>query len=159
MLGSRFETHVCIPRDLWPQAWKDKGMLAPCCKLNKSFYCHPEAGGHWERHLHKAIQWCGGVAIANHPSAYWIEEVRLFLTVYVDDLLLNGHEAAHDPFGSCSRPEASTLTHQRTLIGSLVGLTFLCSACTCAVLFSSYKEYLLHYILRITWHRPTPCYG
>ena len=59
LLGSRFETYVRIPRDLWPQASKDKGMIAPCCKLNKSLYGHPEAGGHWERHLHKAIQGCG----------------------------------------------------------------------------------------------------
>ena len=41
LLGSRFETYVRIPRDLWPQAWKDKGMYAPCCILNKSLYGHP----------------------------------------------------------------------------------------------------------------------
>ena len=73
-------------------------MYAPCCKLNNSLYGHPEAGGHWERHLHKAIQGCGGIAIDNHPSSYWIEEAKLFLTAYVDDFLLSGPEAAHDPF-------------------------------------------------------------
>ena len=98
LLGSLFETYVRIPWDLWPQAWKDAGMHAPCCKLNKSLYGHPEAGGHWERHLHKAIQGCGGIAIDNHPSSYWIEKDKLFLTVYVDDLLLSGPESAHAPF-------------------------------------------------------------
>ena len=73
-------------------------MKAPCCKLNKSLYGHPEAGGHWELHLHKAIQSCGGIAIPNHPSSYWMAETKLFLTVYVDDLLLSGPVAAHDPF-------------------------------------------------------------
>ena len=74
LLGSRYETYVRIPRDLWPQAWKDKGMIAPCCKLNMSFDGHPEAGDHSELHLHKAVQSCGGVAIANYPSSFWIEE-------------------------------------------------------------------------------------
>ena len=73
-------------------------MHAPCCKLNKSLYGRPEAGGQWERHLHKAIQGCGGIAIDNHPSSYWIEKDKLFLTVYVDDLLLSGPESAHAPF-------------------------------------------------------------
>ena len=44
---SQFETYVRIPWDLWPQGWKDRGMIAPCCKLNKSLYGHPEADGQW----------------------------------------------------------------------------------------------------------------
>ena len=48
--------------------------------------------------MHKAIQGCGGIAIDNHPSSYWIEKDKLFLTVYVDDLLPSGPESAHDPF-------------------------------------------------------------
>ena len=75
-----------------------KGFQKPCCKLNKALYGHPEAGGHWERHLKSALESCGGVAIENHPSSFWIAPSRLLLTVYVDDLLLSGPEAAHDPF-------------------------------------------------------------
>ena len=47
-----------------------EGWKAPCCKLNKALYGHPEAGGHWEAHLHKAIVACGGIAVTNHPSCY-----------------------------------------------------------------------------------------
>ena len=30
-----------------------------------------------------------------HPSSFWFEEERLFLTVYVDDLILSGPENSH----------------------------------------------------------------
>ena len=100
LLDSMYDTYVRIPRELWPQEWIDAGMTAPCCKLNKALYGHPEAGGHWEAHLHQAVVACGGIAIQNHPSSYWIHEDRLLLTVYVDDLLLSGPEAAHSKFWS-----------------------------------------------------------
>jgi len=98
LLASQYDTYVRIPRDLWPQEWIDAGMIAPCCKLNKALYGHPEAGGHWEAHLHKAIQACGGTSVPNHPSSYWMESTKLLLTVYVDDLLLSGPAASHDSF-------------------------------------------------------------
>ena len=100
LLASKYETYVRIPRELWPQKWIDEGRKAPCCKLIKALYGHPEAGGHWEAHLHKAVQACGGVPVHNHPSSYWIEAEKLLLTVYVDDLLLSGPCESHDRFWS-----------------------------------------------------------
>ena len=75
-------------------------MRKPCCKLNKALYGHPESGGHWERHLEAAIKKQGGEPIPNHPSSFWFPADRLFLTVYVDDLLLSGPEGggAHERF-------------------------------------------------------------
>ena len=64
--------------------------------MNKALYGHPEAGGHWEIHLTKAIEDCGGKKVDGHPSTFWFEESELLMTVYVDDLLLSGPEANHD---------------------------------------------------------------
>jgi len=68
------------------------------CVLKKSLYGHPEAGGHWERHFTEAALARGGVPVPGHPSTFWFPETKLLLTVYVDDLLLSGPEAAHAPF-------------------------------------------------------------
>jgi hypothetical protein len=100
ILNSKFDTYVLIPRELWPQKWIKEGKVAPCCKLHKALYGHPEAGGHWEAHLHKAVKACGGTPVPNHPSSYWFAGEKLLLTVYVDDLLLSGPEDQHDVFWS-----------------------------------------------------------
>jgi len=97
-LKARRKTWVTIPRELWPQAWIDAGMKRPCCVLQKALYGHPEAGGHWEKHLEAAVEKCGGEAVEGHPSSFWFASERLLLTVYVDDLLLSGPEENHDAF-------------------------------------------------------------
>ena len=61
----------------------------------KALYGHPESGGHWERHFTEAIKKVGGAPVRNHPSAFWFADLRLLLTVYVDDLLLSGPEHRH----------------------------------------------------------------
>jgi hypothetical protein len=58
-------------------------------------YGHPESGGHWERHLTKAVVQIGGEAVPNHPSSFWFPKHRLLLTVYVDDLMLSGPTGTH----------------------------------------------------------------
>ena len=95
-LNSAYDTYVRIPRELWPKDWIKRGLKQPCCKLNKALYGHPEAGGHWELHLKKAIEECGGSKVPDHPSTFWFEEASLLLTVYVDDLLLSGPVDNHD---------------------------------------------------------------
>ena len=100
LLSSMYETWVRIPRELWLEKWVKEGWKAPCCRLNKALYGHPEAGGHWEAHLHKAIVACGGIAVTNHPSCYWMKPLKLLLNVYVDDLLLSGPEMNHSIFWS-----------------------------------------------------------
>ena len=43
-----------------------------------------------ENHLTSAILQIGGKPVANHPSTFWFSELRVLLTVYVDDLLASG---------------------------------------------------------------------
>ena len=66
------------------------------CRLIKALYGHPESGGHWERHLEEAIMANGGTKMPNCPSSYWFEELKLALTVYVDDVMLAGPAGNHD---------------------------------------------------------------
>ena len=66
--------------------------------LVRALYGHPEAGAHWERHLTEILKKMGGVPVASHPSTFWFSKEQLLLTVYVDDLMLSGPEAAHDDF-------------------------------------------------------------
>ena len=73
-------------------------MTAPVCRLIKALYGHPEAGGHWERHLAAIVVQLGGELIRDHPSCFWFADQRLMLTIYVDDLLLSGPEELHDAF-------------------------------------------------------------
>ena len=66
------------------------------CQLFKALYGHPESGAHWERHLEAAIKANGGIAIKEHPSSYRFPDLKLLLTVYVDDLMLAGPSENHD---------------------------------------------------------------
>ena len=88
-LKSKYQTWVAIPKELWPADWHGK-YTKPMCLLKKALYGHPESGGHWENHLESVLFKMGCISIPNHPSAYWYPKDRLFLTVYVDDLLLSG---------------------------------------------------------------------
>jgi len=97
-LRSKNVTWVAVPRELWPDSWVKKGYKRPMCILRKALYGHPESGGHWEAHLTEAIVARGGIAVAGHPSTFWLPDSKLVLTVYVDDLLLSGPAAAHDAF-------------------------------------------------------------
>ena len=38
----------------------------------------------------------GGSPVQSHPSTFWFASTKLFLTVYVDDLMLAGPEAEHE---------------------------------------------------------------
>ena len=95
LLKSKDPTWVTIPPLL---RRKDMKEFRPCCRLLKALYGHPESGAHWEKHLTSAIHKCGGVAILNHPSSFWIKPLKIMLTVYVDDLLCSGPLASHAKF-------------------------------------------------------------
>ena len=98
-LASKYPTWVHVPKELWPPQWhKDPNCKRPMCLLKKSLYGHPESGGHWERHLTKAVVAIGGKPVLNHPSSFWFAEKKLLLTVYVDDLLLSGPQEFHGEF-------------------------------------------------------------
>ena len=74
-------------------------MRRPLVKLERALYGHPEAGGHWEKHLEKIIKtMMGGQPVPDHPSCFWFPSQELFLIVYVDDLLLAGPAHHHAEF-------------------------------------------------------------
>ena len=95
LLKSKFRTFVQIPKVLWPKHWHGK-YTRPMCLLKKALYGHPESGAHWEKHLAEAITSIGGEAVDDHPSCFWFPKTRMFMSVYVDDLLLSGPEKHHD---------------------------------------------------------------
>ena len=96
-LKSKVDTYIEFPKYLVPE-WSH--IDRPCCKLLKSLYGHPEAGGHWEIHLTKIIrEVMGGEPVKDHPSCFWFGgDDQLLLIVYVDDLLLSGPADRHAPF-------------------------------------------------------------
>ena len=73
-------------------------MRRPCVRLWKALYGHPEAGGHWEKHLELIVIKMGGKKVPNHPSCFYFACWSLLLTIYVDDLLLSGPEHLHYDF-------------------------------------------------------------
>jgi len=97
-LKSKHRTWIRLPRALWPAAWLKQGFKNPVVLLAKSLYGHPESGAHWEKHLEEAVFALGGVPIEGHKSSYWFSETKLFLTVYVDDLMLSGPSENHKAF-------------------------------------------------------------
>ena len=44
-LKGKHPTWVHVPKELWPAAWHRRGYKRPMCRLVKSLYGHPEAGG------------------------------------------------------------------------------------------------------------------
>ena len=101
-LGTKTETWVLVPRELWPTKWGDR-FTRPMCRLIKSLYGHPESGGWWERHLTRAIVTLKGVPVSGHPSVFFFKEQRLLLNVYVDDLMIAGDDSKHESFWKALR--------------------------------------------------------
>ena len=102
-LKSKHPTYIDIPKHLCPQKWSH--LRRPCFRLKKALYGHPEAGGHWERHLEEIVVRLGGEAVPSHPSCFFIKRLRLFLVVYVDDLLLSGPANEHGGFWHALRTQ------------------------------------------------------
>ena len=51
------ETWVRLPRDAWPDSWKN--MKDPVCRLTLALYGHPDSGGYWEKHCEKQLRAAG----------------------------------------------------------------------------------------------------
>jgi len=96
LLAVKTPTYIEIPKHLCPKEWAH--MRRPVCRLIRALYGHPEAGGHWEKHLALIVESIGGTVVQNHPSCFWFAELKLLLIIYVDDLLLSGPAEAHVPF-------------------------------------------------------------
>ena len=95
-LESKHPTYIEFPKHLIPKKWSH--LKRPVVRLIKALYGHPEAGGHWERHLTKIVLKLGAVRVPSNPSCFFFKSTKLLLTIYVDDLLLSGPKDAHAPF-------------------------------------------------------------
>ena len=60
------------------------------CPLILSLYGHPDAGGYWEKHCETHLGTVGFTPIPEWRSCFWHDELKLMLTVYVDDFKLSG---------------------------------------------------------------------
>ena len=97
-LDNGVPTYVRLPPEFWPDGKGWEKMKDPVVPLKKALYGHPEAGGHWERHLIRIIVTPGGKPVKNHPSVFRFNDKSLLLIVYVDDLLLSGPAEHHSWF-------------------------------------------------------------
>ena len=96
-LKSRHKTWIQLPPELRPSWWREK-FAKPVVLLVKALYGHPEAGGHWERHLKGIISRLGGEEIPEFPGNFFFPKTRLMLSTYVDDLTLAGPKESHASF-------------------------------------------------------------
>ena len=83
-------TWVRMPREQWPAEWVKAGLKDPVCPLILALYGHPDAGGYWERHCEEHLFRVGFKGASTWRSTFWHKELRLLLTVYVDDFKMSG---------------------------------------------------------------------
>ena len=81
---------VSLPKHAWPDWWHDLGYDDPVCPLQLSFYGHPMAGVHWERHCYKHLERVGFRPIPGWECLFIHCDPQVVLSVYVDDLKLAG---------------------------------------------------------------------
>ena len=86
------ETWVALPKEAWPKSWHKKGYDRPVVKLKKALYGHPDSGTFWEEHCDQALKKVGFEPIheSNWPSCYFHQDLKLKLSVYVDDFKMSG---------------------------------------------------------------------
>lgn len=91
-------TYVVLPEDGLPEApelrAKFLSMRQPVVRLRKALYGHPDSGTFWEEHCDRKVRSCGFVPLSEcWPSCYYHPELKLMLTMYVDDFLRSGPKA------------------------------------------------------------------
>ena len=82
------ETWVSLPPEIRPASWAK--YRNPVCRLRLSLYGHPDAGGYWEKHCEEQLLLEGFQPVTDWRSCYWHPELKLVLTVYVDDFKMSG---------------------------------------------------------------------
>ena len=79
---------IRLPRHKWPKSWSS--MEDPVVPLKRNLYGHPLAGLLWERQFEKILLKHGWEKIPNWECLFVHREKGLFLSVYVDDMKLDG---------------------------------------------------------------------
>ena len=84
------ENWVEILIEQQPQSWKDTGIVRPCCPLRISLYGHPLSGTFWENQYTEKIINGGFVKMMGWECFFYHEELKVILSIYVDDFKLCG---------------------------------------------------------------------
>ena len=82
------ETCVTLPEHARPDDWKK--FRDPVCPLRLSLYGHPLSGVFWERHCHARLKEAGFVQVQGWECLFVHYELRMVLSVYVDDFKMAG---------------------------------------------------------------------
>ena len=83
------------PRHKWPKSWSR--MEDPVVPLERSLYGHPLAGLLWVRQFEKILLQHGWEKVSNWECLFVHCEKGLFLSVFVDDIILAGKKQNLDP--------------------------------------------------------------
>ena len=86
---------IRLPRHKWPKSWSS--MEDPVVPLERYLYGHPLAGLLWERQFEKILLKHGWEKIPNWECLFVHREKGLFLSVYVDDIKLDGKKQNLNP--------------------------------------------------------------
>ena len=83
-------TYVTLPKEMWTPAMHK--MRCPVVRLRRALYGHKNSGVYWARHCEEQVKNAGFLPVHKDqwPCCYWHAEKKLFLIVYVDDMLLAG---------------------------------------------------------------------
>ena len=81
-----------LPEELWADKMWD--MNCPVFLLHKAHYGHKHSGVFWQEHCHEQATNAGFVPLstASWPCAYWNEDLKLLLIIYVGDVKPAGPE-------------------------------------------------------------------
>jgi hypothetical protein len=90
MRGAYIVTWVELPRSQWPKSWIAAGHRRPCCQLRLSLYGHPMSGKYWENHFTEKLKSVGFEPITGWECLFAHRDLKLILSVYVDDFKLVG---------------------------------------------------------------------
>ena len=86
---------ICLPRHKWPKSFSS--MQDPVVPLERNLYGHPLARLLWERQFEKILLKHGWEKVSNWECSVVHREKRLFLSVYVDDIILAGKKQIINP--------------------------------------------------------------
>jgi hypothetical protein len=86
---TKIDTWVELPKEQWPKAWVGQ-LTRPVVPLRLALYGHPLSGYFWEQHCTKSLMEVGFEPLEGWECIYVHKQLKLFLSVYVDDFKLAG---------------------------------------------------------------------
>ena len=94
---------ICLPRQKWPKSWSS--IEDPVVLLQWNLYSHPLAGLSWERQFEKILLKHGWRRFSNWECLFVHREKGLLLSVYVDDIKVDGMKQNINPMSKVRNKE------------------------------------------------------